>query len=72
MVFILEEQQIGQNGTRSSKSNRKDKMVPVPELLNKHDYDKRTALHLAAAEGHIDLVNFIVKKTDVDKGKKDR
>jgi ankyrin repeat protein len=43
-----------------------------PELLNKHDYDKRTALHLAAAEGHIDLVNFIVKKTDVDKGKKDR
>jgi glutaminase len=42
------------------------------ELLNKHDYDKRTALHLAAAEGHIDLVNFIVKKTDVDKGKKDR
>ena len=36
-----------------------------PELLNKHDYDKRTALHLAAAEGHIDLVNFIVDYKDV-------
>jgi len=43
-----------------------------PKLLNKHDYDKRTALHLAAAEGHIDLVKFIVKQKDVDKGKKDR
>ena len=43
-----------------------------PELLNKHDYDKRTALHLAAAEGHIELVKFIVKQEDVDKGKKDR
>jgi hypothetical protein len=29
MVPVLEEQQIGQNGTCSSKSNRKNKMVPV-------------------------------------------
>jgi hypothetical protein len=29
MVSILEEQQIGQNGTRSSKSTGKDKMVPI-------------------------------------------
>ena len=27
------------------------------------DYDYRTALHLAASEGHLDCVNFIIDST---------
>ncbi len=30
--------------------------------LNECDYDKRTALHLAASEGHFNLVKYIVEK----------
>lgn len=30
--------------------------------INKGDYDKRTALHLAAAEGHEDIVKYLVRK----------
>jgi len=30
--------------------------------LHVEDYDKRTALHLAASEGHLDLVQYLVKK----------
>ncbi|MDE4969944.1 ankyrin repeat domain-containing protein, partial [Francisella tularensis] len=29
---------------------------------NKGDYDKRTALHLAAAEGHEDSVKYLIRK----------
>ena len=38
--------------------------------LNECDYDGRTALHVSAAEGHIECVNFLVNvanvKTDVE------
>ena len=36
------------------------------------DYDGRTALHLAAAEGHIDVVSFLMEKCKVDHSPKDR
>ena len=29
--------------------------------MNGTDYDKRTALHLAAAEGHVETVRFLVE-----------
>jgi len=28
--------------------------------LNSYDYDGRTALHLAASEGHIDVVQYLI------------
>lgn len=36
-------------------------------LLEKCNYDNRTALHLAVVEGHYDLAAFIVEKIDKDK-----
>ncbi|OPL33275.1 glutaminase, partial [Mytilus galloprovincialis] len=35
------------------------------DLLRSSNYDKRTALHLAVAEGHYDLVEFIIGKIDI-------
>ncbi|XP_040015429.1 glutaminase 2b isoform X2 [Xiphias gladius] len=36
------------------------------------DYDSRTALHIAAAEGHIDVVNFLTETCKVDPFVEDR
>ena len=35
------------------------------EMMNQADYDGRTALHLAAAEGHRDVVRFLLKECHV-------
>lgn len=40
--------------------------------LQMADYDMRTALHLAAAEGHEDCVRFLLEKAGVDPAPKDR
>ena len=36
------------------------------------DYDGRTALHLAAAEGHVDCVDFLLKYCNVPHDMQDR
>ena len=40
--------------------------------FNQSDYDGRTALHLAASENHIEIIQFLVNIVKVNKGKKDR
>lgn len=35
-------------------------MQAKPSLVNFRDYDKRTPLHLAASEGHLDICRFLV------------
>ncbi|KAF7655573.1 hypothetical protein LDENG_00054310 [Lucifuga dentata] len=40
--------------------------------MGQKDYDCRTALHVAASEGHIDVVNFLTKTCKVDPFVEDR
>ncbi|OWF38833.1 Glutaminase liver isoform, mitochondrial [Mizuhopecten yessoensis] len=40
--------------------------------MTQQDYDRRTALHVAAAEGKIHVVRFLIEKCDVDCGIPDR
>lgn len=40
--------------------------------MDQKDYDARTALHIAAAEGHIDVVKFLTNTCKVDPFTKDR
>mmetsp|Transcript_8783 Transcript_8783/g.23071 ORF Transcript_8783/g.23071 Transcript_8783/m.23071 type:complete len:1096 (-) Transcript_8783:171-3458(-) len=49
------------------------KLAGVKDLVSKHgfsadlaDYDKRTAMHLAASEGHIDVVRFLIETVKAD------
>lgn len=45
--------------------------IHVKSILDKGDYDGRTALHLACAEGHLEIVNLLLEY-DVDDYPKDR
>ena len=36
------------------------------------DYDGRTALHLAAAEGHLEILQLLIEQCDVNPEPKDR
>ena len=40
--------------------------------LNVGDYDRRTALHLCSAEGHLECVKFLLETCEVDPDPKDR
>lgn len=40
--------------------------------LELSDYDKRTALHLAASEGHPEIVKFLLNTAKVKPDPKDR
>ena len=41
------------------------------DLLNRGDYDGRTALHLACAEGNIEVMNMILRKRGVNLSPRD-
>ena len=34
--------------------------------FNSSDYDGRTALHVASAEGHLDMIKFLLEKCKVN------
>ncbi|TRY96071.1 hypothetical protein DNTS_017230 [Danionella cerebrum] len=40
--------------------------------MEQRDYDSRTALHVAAAEGHLEVVRFLLEACKVNPGPKDR
>eukprot|EP00966_Prymnesium_polylepis_P040287 934842-Prymnesium_polylepis.1 len=40
--------------------------------VNKGDYDKRTAIHLAASEGHLQTVHFLVEELGAEVSPFDR
>mmetsp|Transcript_15450 Transcript_15450/g.23381 ORF Transcript_15450/g.23381 Transcript_15450/m.23381 type:complete len:810 (-) Transcript_15450:630-3059(-) len=48
----------GMTNNLDASSTKKATVVDI----NKGDYDHRTALHLAASEGHIDVVKFLCKR----------
>ena len=47
-------------------------LVECEADLEAADYDKRTIAHLAASEGHIDMLKYLIEHTDFDFTLKDR
>eukprot|EP00977_Amphora_coffeiformis_P017483 scaffold5754_cov166-Amphora_coffeaeformis.AAC.5 len=45
-----------------SQSDLKEIIEERPSLVNFRDYDRRTALHIAAAEGHVEICRHLIKK----------
>ena len=37
-------------------------LLERPDLVTFRDYDRRTALHIAASEGHVDVCRYLVEK----------
>ena len=54
-----------------NKNNNENIDECISRLLSKGDYDGRTPLHLAAAEGHVEMLNYLLSK-NVDPAPKDR
>ncbi len=47
-------------------------MALAGKAMHVSDYDGRTALHLAAAEGHLECLKFLLEKCNVNPEPKDR
>ena len=45
----------------TTNTNNQAKFVEDKEVVNFHDYDNRYALHLAASEGHGEIVQWLVE-----------
>lgn len=39
-----------------------DMVTDMPSLINFRDYDRRTPLHIAASEGHLEICQYLVTK----------
>ena len=48
------------------------KIVQAGGDVNKGDYDRRTAIHLAASEGKLEVVRFLVEEAGADHSPADR
>ncbi len=50
----------------------KKRLTSVPDHINFRDYDRRTALHVAASEGHLDVVRLLVEQFNAPIHRSDR
>ena len=61
--MLLNEEQETNGGDRKTRRNSNQSPSKQKKIdLDKGDYDSRTALHLAAAAGHQEIVSFLISK----------